>query len=729
MVEDAFTDLEFTPDNNHRHEALLCLTNGENDTAQPTDLNVLPSSSGEVRPWTSIRRSRYLPTSSHATLEPAVTSPHVRSTAGAPVCPLQSPLPPLTPLAEFSTPQGWGMSSPYGCLNPSLLLDTPNSLSQDQENDKLTLAAPHTLKESDSDRKENGQITKPSMEQAQCPDLRNRVDKKEVDHNHTRFNFAHDNTILRQGENLPDVRRRLFDESIENTTPNTTHTKQQLRENTDSILVEPQWARSKKPGLKSRITPPPPMEIPTNPLSKCWIQEMHKERTVAADKEIRLIQGTSGIPQVSSSYVGAQDKRQVERPAPIPQRIERPIHLPTFLQTGKTFSDANSEEKTLVMTSAASSVLAELKRQRSKVMAGRTKASSVAMPKSFKLSGPNERTCCNCKASQCIKRYCPCFATSNFCGPECGCRNCENTLDNSSCVGIARKALMERDPNAFVPRIRSSQRQKARGRQTIRGCNCRKGCEKNYCICKENGLVCGMRCTCSGPNGCQNRDESKLSNIEQVIENMPPPQYVDTGAYEHKAFEISPAEQSTKVQNDIHMNAKNSVPQGSQSCQAETPKTSTKSIVIDYPALPTPTTPSIPYNPFLGQDHCNKKRCMTFGNLSDGFKRIKVAKPNESSLPELRQSVHKFVTKPLAGLGNGSEANRQLDIPMTSKIPSTGTTPVDGRELTARDSTPLNASNGNDKLTGKETRSHFVPRILRYKFGSGKSVGPFENLR
>ena len=33
---------------------------------------------------------------------------------------------------------------------------------------------------------------------------------------------------------------------------------------------------------------------------------------------------------------------------------------------------------------------------------------------------------CNCKKSQCLKRYCECFQNSRFCGESCNCLDCKN---------------------------------------------------------------------------------------------------------------------------------------------------------------------------------------------------------------------------------------------------------------------------------------------------------------
>lgn len=44
---------------------------------------------------------------------------------------------------------------------------------------------------------------------------------------------------------------------------------------------------------------------------------------------------------------------------------------------------------------------------------------------------PNNHIGCNCKNSQCLKRYCECFTRMKFCNPNvCTCKNCYNTIEN-----------------------------------------------------------------------------------------------------------------------------------------------------------------------------------------------------------------------------------------------------------------------------------------------------------
>ncbi|KAJ8715188.1 hypothetical protein PYW08_005169 [Mythimna loreyi] len=135
--------------------------------------------------------------------------------------------------------------------------------------------------------------------------------------------------------------------------------------------------------------------------------------------------------------------------------------------------------------------------------------SSQALSESDLVSGDlglRPRKACNCTKSQCLKLYCDCFANGEFCN-RCNCNNCHNNLENEELRQKAIRACLDRNPNAFRPKIGKA---KSGGPDIIRrhnkGCNCkRSGCLKNYCECYEAKIACTAMCKCVG---CRNVEET-----------------------------------------------------------------------------------------------------------------------------------------------------------------------------------------------------------------------------
>ena len=69
-------------------------------------------------------------------------------------------------------------------------------------------------------------------------------------------------------------------------------------------------------------------------------------------------------------------------------------------------------------------------------------------------SAPRRKQC-NCKNSRCLKLYCECFANGQYCN-DCNCRGCCNTTAHESLRRDAIEAVLERNPNAFKPKIATS---------------------------------------------------------------------------------------------------------------------------------------------------------------------------------------------------------------------------------------------------------------------------------
>ncbi|ELK13242.1 Tesmin [Pteropus alecto] len=86
-----------------------------------------------------------------------------------------------------------------------------------------------------------------------------------------------------------------------------------------------------------------------------------------------------------------------------------------------------------------------------------------------------------------VRKYCDCFASGDVCN-NCNCNNCCNNLRHEIERFKAIKACLDRNPEAFQPKIGPGSLGDAKPRHN-RGCNCkRSGCLKNYCECYELAL-------------------------------------------------------------------------------------------------------------------------------------------------------------------------------------------------------------------------------------------------
>ena len=125
-------------------------------------------------------------------------------------------------------------------------------------------------------------------------------------------------------------------------------------------------------------------------------------------------------------------------------------------------------------------------------------------------SESSDKVVCNCKKSRCLKLYCDCFKTKAYCN-GCNCNDCLNNkageVDRNAAIG----AILDRNAEAFKPRVSEDPDQGNKGH--LNGCHCKKSnCLKKYCECFSGTVFCSDKCRCFE---CKNNASGTIINHNQ----------------------------------------------------------------------------------------------------------------------------------------------------------------------------------------------------------------------
>jgi len=121
----------------------------------------------------------------------------------------------------------------------------------------------------------------------------------------------------------------------------------------------------------------------------------------------------------------------------------------------------------------------------------------------LQVQSKENKKCCNCKKTMCLKLYCECFANNQYC-EGCNCIECHNLSSYEEERAKAFSIIAKNNPKGLNRRMSIAEQSESK---IGSGCNCTKTkCRKNYCECYKMGMICGAMCNCEG---CKNIKERK----------------------------------------------------------------------------------------------------------------------------------------------------------------------------------------------------------------------------
>ena len=110
----------------------------------------------------------------------------------------------------------------------------------------------------------------------------------------------------------------------------------------------------------------------------------------------------------------------------------------------------------------------------------------------------NDKICCYCTKTRCIKKYCECYSNNRYC-KNCHCVNCLNK---------------------FIHKGIEPQKESVESNEVF--CTCSKSnCNKKYCECFKSSQKCTFKCRCINCKNCnkQTTFNFNVTNINNINNN------------------------------------------------------------------------------------------------------------------------------------------------------------------------------------------------------------------